>query len=99
MLKHQWKFIVVLIVGIIGAISAFGFNQPIVAEVLIDIIGIYTAITMAIEMIGDIRKGRWGVDILAIIAIVSINTYELVKPGDKIAVCISGGKDSMLMAK
>ena len=29
----------------------------------------------------------------------AINTYELVKPNDKIAVCISGGKDSMLMAK
>ncbi len=29
----------------------------------------------------------------------AINTYELVKPGDVIAVCISGGKDSMLMAK
>ena len=29
----------------------------------------------------------------------AINTYELVKPGDKIAVCISGGKDSMVMAK
>ncbi|HEY9574192.1 MAG TPA: ATP-binding protein [Lachnospiraceae bacterium] len=29
----------------------------------------------------------------------AINEYELVKDGDKIAVCISGGKDSMLMAK
>ena len=29
----------------------------------------------------------------------AITNYELVKPGDAIAVCISGGKDSMLMAK
>lgn len=29
----------------------------------------------------------------------AVNQYELVKEGDKIAVCISGGKDSMLMAK
>ncbi|MCF0146700.1 MAG: ATPase [Eubacterium sp.] len=29
----------------------------------------------------------------------AIANYELVLPGDKVAVCISGGKDSMLMAK
>ncbi len=31
--------------------------------------------------------------------IAGINEYELIKPNDKIAVCISGGKDSMLLAK
>ena len=29
----------------------------------------------------------------------SVNDYDLIQEGDKIAVCISGGKDSMLLAK
>lgn len=77
MLKRQWKFLVVLAAGIISAILSFGMHPQAaisgipIAEILIDIIGIYTAISMAIEMFGDIRRGRWGVDVLAIIAIVS----------------------------
>ena len=31
--------------------------------------------------------------------IAGINEYQMIKPGDCIAVCISGGKDSMLLAK
>lgn len=31
--------------------------------------------------------------------IAGINEYEMIKPGDNVAVCISGGKDSMLLAK
>ena len=29
----------------------------------------------------------------------AISDYDLLQPGDHVAVCISGGKDSMLMAK
>ncbi|MBR3000910.1 MAG: tRNA 2-thiocytidine biosynthesis protein TtcA [Oscillospiraceae bacterium] len=29
----------------------------------------------------------------------ALKTYDLLSPGDKVAVCISGGKDSMLLAK
>ena len=31
--------------------------------------------------------------------VAAVKRYELIKPGDSIAVCISGGKDSMLLAK
>ncbi|MBU5627413.1 tRNA 2-thiocytidine biosynthesis protein TtcA [Oscillibacter sp. MSJ-2] len=31
--------------------------------------------------------------------IAAVKRYELISPGDRIAVCISGGKDSMLLAK
>ena len=39
------------------------------------------------------RKELWTPFMLA------VRRYELIKPGDNIAVCISGGKDSMLLAK
>lgn len=39
------------------------------------------------------RKQLWAPFLTA------VNQYDLIAPGDHIAVCISGGKDSMLMAK
>lgn len=45
------------------------------------------------SIIKKYRKELWRPFIYA------VKKYELVKAGDKIAVCISGGKDSMLLAK
>ena len=45
------------------------------------------------SIIKKFRKTVWNPFTLA------VRQYQLIQPGDRIAVCISGGKDSMLMAK
>ena len=45
------------------------------------------------SIITKYRKTLWNPFVAA------VKRYELIQPGDHIAVCISGGKDSMLMAK
>ena len=51
------------------------------------------AIEIQRSIIKKYRKAIWNPFIGA------VKEYELIKEGDKIAVCISGGKDSMLLAK
>ena len=45
------------------------------------------------SLIKKYRKTLWNPFVAA------VKRYELLAPGDKVAVCISGGKDSMVMAK
>ena len=45
------------------------------------------------SIITTYRKELWSPFVLA------VKKYRLISAGDKIAVCISGGKDSMLLAK
>ena len=45
------------------------------------------------SLIKTYRKSIWNPFIAA------VKRYELIEPGDRIAVCISGGKDSVVLAK
>ena len=75
-MRHQWKFFTILGIGVIAAILDFLCGAPKIGTwpisgILIDIFGIFMAITMLREMIHTLESGRWCVDILAIIAVVS----------------------------
>jgi heavy metal translocating P-type ATPase len=89
-MKRQWKFFVVLIAGVISLFSEFGmhastlFTTPILKlqmnpqAIIIDILGIWISVLLLMEIFEDWKSGRYGVDILAVIAIVStilINNY------------------------
>lgn len=80
-LKQQWKFFLVLVIGAIGLICQFGIHanslftignlQFPIQAVIIDIVGILMAISLLGEIIRDFKSGRYGVDILAVIAVIS----------------------------
>ena len=79
--KRQWKFILVLAIGIVGLFCQLGLKtkslfqignlQFPIQAVLIDIVGIMMAISLLAEIASDFKSGRYGVDILAVIAVVS----------------------------
>ncbi len=70
-MKNWQKLTLTFMIAIIAIILDFGFKQPTMTRVLVTIAGAILAISMFIEMIKTLRSGRYGVDLLAIIAIIS----------------------------
>lgn len=70
-----------MLIGVIGLICQFGFHthsifkignlQFPIQAILIDLVGIMMAISLLGEIVADFKSGRYGVDILAVIAVVS----------------------------
>lgn len=65
------KFSVTVLIGIIALITEFGFNQPRMAFLLIALAGGVMTISMFIGMVRTLRSGKYGVDLLAITAIIA----------------------------
>ena len=70
-MKNWQKLTLTFMIAIIAIILDFGFKQPTMTRVLVTIAGAILSISMFIEMIKTLRSGRYGVDLLAIIAIIS----------------------------
>ena len=77
-MTHFKKFAMTLLIGAVALISEFMFDRPRLAFMIIAITGGTLAFLMFVEMIKTLRSGKYGVDILAITAIVAtllVNEY------------------------
>ena len=65
------KLILVFVIALAALVAYFGFNQSLVAQMIVTIVGGILALSMFIEMIKTLRSGSYGVDLLAITAIIA----------------------------
>lgn len=65
------KLILVFIIAAVALIAYFGFQQEFLARLIVTVAGGILALSMFIEMIKTLRSGSYGVDLLAITAIIA----------------------------
>lgn len=70
-MKHLQKLVAIFVIAGTALIMEFGLHHPLWAQILITLAGAYLALSMFIEMVKTLRSGKYGVDLLAITAIVA----------------------------
>ena len=70
-MKNWQKLVLVFFIAAAASLSQFAFNAPLVARFIITVAGGILALSMFIEMVKTLRKGNYGVDLLAITAIIA----------------------------
>lgn len=70
-MKNWQKLVLVFLIAAAALIVYFGFGQQFIAQMIVTIMGGFLALTMFIEMVKTLRNGSYGVDLLAITAIIA----------------------------
>lgn len=70
-LTNYMRLIGVLIVAVIALILQFGLGLPLYAQIVISTLGSLIALLMFIDMVKTLRSGKFGVDLLAITAVIA----------------------------
>lgn len=70
-MRHLTKLWTILGIGLVALILQYGLNLQLYAQILVTVVGAIIALQMFIEMIGTLKSGSYGVDLLAITAVVA----------------------------
>lgn len=80
-----------LTIGFAAAVLQFGFNQAGYAQLIISILGLLLALIMFVDMIKVLKSGNFGIDLLAITAIVATITLGQYWAGWIVLLMLTGG--------
>lgn len=69
--RTYWRLWMVLTVALIAAVAEWGLHLPHVAAIVINVAGLALAALMFWDMVQTLRSGKFGVDLLAITAVVA----------------------------
>lgn len=90
-LSNKQKLIIILVIAAIAVMLQFGFHLQLFAQILVTVVGAIVAFSMFIGMIKTIRSGKYGVDLLAIMAVVATLAVSEYWAAMVILVMLTGG--------
>ncbi|HJF46944.1 MAG TPA: cadmium-translocating P-type ATPase [Limosilactobacillus oris] len=90
-LSNKQKLWLTIIIAGIALILQYGFHYPLLAQIIVTIAGAIVALTMLVGMVKTLRSGKYGVDLLAILAVVATLAVSEYWAAMVILVMLTGG--------
>ena len=90
-LSNKQKLILILVIAAIAVFLQYGLHYPLLAQILVTVVGAAVALTMFVGMIKTLRSGKYGVDLLAIMAVVATLAVSEYWAAMVILIMLTGG--------
>ena len=90
-LSNKQKLGLILAIAAVALMLQYGLHYPLLAQVLVTVVGALIALTMFIGMVKTLKSGKYGVDLLAILAVVATLAVSEYWAAMVILVMLTGG--------
>ena len=90
-LSNKQKLWLIIIIAAIAVVLQYACGYPLLAQILVTVVGAIVALSMFIGMVKSIRTGDYGVDLLAILAVVATLAVSEYWAAMVILVMLTGG--------
>lgn len=90
-LSNKQKLCLIIIIAAVAVILQYACGYPLLAQILVTVVGAVVALSMFIGMVKSIRTGDYGVDLLAILAVVATLAVSEYWAAMVILVMLTGG--------